>query len=231
MRKNIKNSLLIATSILMLNACGSDDKNAEDVIAPIDQSSVQTLEDINVTSTTTCKLGEELVKGGEVNALDASKWKMTLDSGRTNDLRTDDCLINGGDVSRECIQVDPQAAGTGMYQEIGTESGKRYRVSAELIGADNVNDKNNFTLGSSYVSIEDHKPVEKSIPIALSEKVTGDIPKIVTFDFNATRTTNYISLRGDRIYRYPTAFYISVKELIIEDNNTTGDNVPCNLPK
>jgi hypothetical protein len=237
LKKNMKNIITIAASILILNACG--DKDKEEIVA-IDTSSVQTLDKINVTTNTYCLLGEELVKGGgsvtDPELLEASKWKMTLDSGKSSDLILNDCIINDGTV-RECIQVDPQAAGTGMYQEIVLVTGKRYRVSAELIGADNVNDKNNFELGSSYVSIEDHKPVEKSIPIAHSEKVIGNTPKKVIFDFNTTKETNYISLRGDRAYKYPTAFFISVKELIVKtkennstvDSNTTENNVSCNL--
>jgi len=238
--------IIIATSLLMLNACGGDEESetkTEEIVA-IDTSNVQVLDEINTTTVSYCILGEELVRGGEndLGPLDASQWTMTLDSGVEGDLGIKECLINGRDVPRACIQVDPQAAGTGMYQDIDTEIEKRYRVRAELLGADNYLDKYNYNLGRSYISIEDHKPLEKSQPIAYSEKVTGDIPKEIAFDFDATKTTNYISLRGDTAFRYPTAFKISVKELIqvdqveieddnnaSEENNTSGDKVPCNL--
>jgi len=237
-KNNIKNILSIAVSILLLNACGDKERKTEPVA--IDTSNVQRIEEVNTAVVSYCKLGEELVKGGEneLGTLDAAQWTMTLDTGVKGDLGIKECLINDKNETRDCIQVDPQTPGTGMYQIIATKTKTRYRVSAELLGADNVNDKYNYDLGSSYVSIEDHKPLEKSEPIAYSASVTGDIPKIVKFDFDAKKEMNYISLRGDTAFRYPTVFNISVKELILvkedsndatEDTNTTENKVPCNL--
>ena len=242
MKNNIKSILSIAVSILLLNACGGGDNKSEtqtDETVTIDTSNVQTLEEVNTTVINYCKLGEELVQGGknDLGKLDASRWTMTLDTGVEGDLGIKECLINGKSEARGCLQVDPQKPGTGMYQEIVTEEGKRYRVSAELLGADNYQDPYNYDLGSSYVSVEDHKPVEKSEPIAYSESVKGDAPKVVKFDFDAEKEMNYISLRGDTAFRYPTLFNISVKELIqvkkdsnsTEDTNTTVNEVLCNL--
>jgi len=243
----MKNIITITALVLLLNACGDKktEIKPEKVNITVDKTNVQTIKEINTTSennkiSIVCTLGDELVQGGgPEELLDNKKWTR---GGEKGGLTLGDCEINTG-MKRDCIQVDPDKPGTGMFQNITTKSGKRYRVEAELVGADNYRDKDNYDLGSSYVSIEDHKPVEKSIPIALSTYVKGNTPTEVKFDFDANKTSNYVSLRSDTAYRYPTVLKISVKELIVnkvntDDNTSVEDNttvidfnttVPCNL--
>ncbi len=230
----MKRLIPILISILVFIGCGEDKPEKKTPQVVIDKSRLQADDEINAT-VYVCSLGDELVRDGNASKFDTTYdqtnlvWKMTLDTGKNKDLKVDECNLTST-YSRLCFQVNPEEPGTGMYQEISTETGKRYRVMAELIGADNVGHQEDFTQGRSYVSIEDSKPKKTSQPLKYSELVIGNIPKKVAFDFNATKETMYVQLRGNTAFAYPSAFYISVRELILHERANAPENtVECNL--
>jgi len=141
-------------------------------------------------STTNPTNGQELVLGGgnEKGALEASQW-----SGIGMSHNDYVGRVNYQGVSY--LNANPLANNGGIYQAINTEVGKRYSVKATLIGSNHYTDINNFTLASSYITIEDSQPTPTSSPSQISNKVKGSTPTEVTMTFTATTTTSYISLR------------------------------------
>jgi len=122
---------------------------------------------------------------------------------------------------------NPVQNGGGLYQAISTQVGKKYIVKAILIGANHYlpHELHDFTLGSSYVSVDTDKPTPDSQPLAITESVIGNTPTTVDATFTASATITYISLRGDSAFRYPKASYISVKELRTDEETPRTDNI------
>ena len=159
----------------------------------------------DIVDTPPTTTGSELIKGGAQNNLDTSKWKLIMSEGR---ITSNNCLAN-----KQCLLVDPYADNAGMYQAIPTEVGKTYKVTATLIGANHyeAHELHDFTLGSSYITVDHMFPTVAGQPDTSSRKVIGNTPTTVEITFTAKATTSYISLRGDTEFRYPNALSISVK--------------------
>jgi len=155
-------------------------------------------------------IGTELIEGGsnDNGALNATSWTLMIDRGSVN---VGNCL------TRRCIQVNPFIANAGMYQVIQTEVGKTYKLEAELLGSNHYSDRNNYTLGSSYLTVEDTLPSPTSVPAYTSQSVNSNTVTRVEITFTATSTTSYVSLRGDTAFKYPTALSISLKEVGVND--------------
>ena len=108
------------------------------------------------------------------------------------------------------LNNNPIANNGGSYQAITTVVGNVYTLRATLIGANHYTDAFNYTLGSSYITIEDNVPTPISTPNYTSEYVLGNTPRNVEIVFTATSTTTYVALRGNLANRYPNASMISV---------------------
>ena len=170
--------------------------------------------------------GTELIEGGgnENGELDASEWTKIIDQNKQWDLSVGDCLTN-----EKCIHVNPYAENGGMYQAISTEEGKTYILEAKVLGSNHYTDVNNYTLASSYMTVESSTPTPTSTPEYQTEKVKSNTPQIVKITFTATSQTTYISLRGDTAYKYPTALSISVKRVSISgEKDTTPPEITLN---
>ena len=155
--------------------------------------------------------GNELVYGGgnDNGAIDTSKWHGEGMSYQ-GDVHT---LVDNGITYLGGVPLDGGKGG--IYQAISTQVGKTYKVTATLIGANHYkpNELHDFTLGSSYVTVDASKPTPTSTPLTSTALVTGNTPQTVETTFTATSATSYVSLRGDTGYRYPKASRISVKEV------------------
>ena len=151
----------------------------------------------------------ELIQGGnnENGVLNASNWTIMIDTGKSLDLSVANCATG------KCIHVNPYEANAGMYQAIQTEIGQRYKLEAKILGANHYKDKSNYTLGASYLTVEDKIPTATSTVTHNTEKIQSNTVTTVGFTFTATSTTTYVSLRGDTRHRYPTASSISVKKV------------------
>ena len=152
--------------------------------------------------------GEELIYGGENEngALDKSKWSYFGDTYKNTDRSYNGKLF---------IYSAPKDTGSGMYQEIPTEIGREYEVSAILIGTD-TNRKEEFN-GESYFTIGSKFPVQnKASVFAESNHVTGGVETKVRFRFNAVSTTTYLALRSDKAWHYASARAISVKAVNLD---------------
>ncbi len=152
----------------------------------------------------------ELIYGGENEngALDKRKWSYF---GNTY-----------GQQSRTYkgklfIYSTPKDVGSGMYQEIPTEIGREYEVSAILIGSD-TNRKEQFN-GESYLTISSAFPTQsKDSVFEESEHVTGGVETKVSFRFTAISSKTYLALRSDKTWHYASARAISVKAVGQSDN-------------
>ena len=153
--------------------------------------------------------GKELLQGAgnENGAIDVNQWHGEGMS-YGNDRHT---LVDNGITY---LGANPLSDNGGMYQAISTEVGKTYKVTATLIGANHYkpNELHDFTLGSSYISVDTDRPTPDSETLE-STHVIGNTPTIVEIVFDAVSTTTYISLRSDKAFRYPKASRISVKEV------------------
>ncbi len=117
------------------------------------------------------------------------------------------------------IYSTPKDVGSGMYQEIPTEIGREYEVSAILIGSD-TNRKEQFN-GESYLTISSAFPTpSKDSVFEESEHVTGGVETKVSFRFTAISSKTYLALRSDKTWHYASARAVSVKAL---GNDPIGD--------
>ena len=164
--------------------------------------------------------GPELIQGGnnENGDINVNSWSGVGMSYNSNvGLNTYQGIVY--------INSNPLANNGGMYQAIATEIGKTYLLRTTLIGSNHYTDINNYTLGSSYISVEDITPTPTSTPNHISSYVTGDIPNTVEFTFTATSNSTYISLRGDTAYKYPNLSMISVKEVLTDTTPNETNNI------
>lgn len=118
--------------------------------------------------------GNELVYGGgnDNGAIDTSKWHGEGMSYQ-GDVHT---LVDNGITYLGGVPLDGGKGG--IYQAISTQVGKTYKVTATLIGANHYkpNELHDFTLGSSYVTVDASKPTPTSTPLTSTALVTGNTP-------------------------------------------------------
>ena len=146
---------------------------------------------------------EKLITGGgdESNDVQHRKWSLFGKS-----YGSQDRMYKG----KKYLYITAKEKHAGMYQSFPTQIGKTYVVSATLLGAD-VN-KNGKFKGSSYLSVDSKKPTTSSKAEHKSHYVTGDKEEKVSFEFTATSTTSYVSVRSSKAWNYANARFISVKE-------------------
>ena len=151
--------------------------------------------------------GEELIVGGgnDGNEVQHTAW-LALGDTYHSQTRT----YNG----KTYIYATAKEYYGGRYQSFPTEVGKTYVVSAILLGAD-VN-RNELFNSPSYITVESTLPhtYPTGSPTLQHNGVMGSIEKRISFEFTATSTTSYISIRSANAWHYANARAISVKEKI-----------------
>ncbi len=101
----------------------------------------------------------------------------------------------------------------GIYQSFSTEVGQRYNVTAILLGTD-VSKKENFShIAASYITIDDKVPSPSVVSNYSSEKVVGSKEKSIAFEFTATASTSYLSLRSTQGWNYASARDIRIDKV------------------
>ncbi len=156
--------------------------------------------------TNSLNLGQELIRGGgtEGEEVYAGEWSPV---GKTYHPQTR--TYNG----KKYIYSAPKEYFGGLYQSFPTKVGKTYLVSAILLGAD-VN-RNELFNSPSYITVESTLPITypTGSPTLKHNGVMGSTEQRVSYEFTATSTTSYISIRSANAWHYANARAISVKEM------------------
>jgi len=174
---------------------------------------------VPLTNTNTT-YGTELIQGGnnENGILDVTSWSgVGMSYNNYVGINTYQNI--------NYLNCNPLANNGGIYQAIATQVGKTYLLKATLLGSNHYTDINNYTLASSYISVEDTTPTPTSLVNYVSNFVTGDIPTTVEISFTATSNTTYIALRGDTAFKYPNLSMISVKEILADTTPNATNNI------
>jgi hypothetical protein len=138
---------------------------------------------------------------------------LNLDKNRWNKLGESFDISNRTYKNHRYVYSANRENNGGIYQSFSTEIGKHYRVTALLIGTD-VSKKENFShIAASYITIDDSIPTPSKHPNYSSEKVTGSKERYVEFEFVASATTTYLSLRSTEGWNYASARDISIVEV------------------